>query len=203
MLCVHKNYHSEMVGANSFELVWFFSLALLVLLQAVIGVRLIWSAFRSSSWYKKLFATLQGELSSAYLEDNRHYFQALFSQLEEGLQNVDGDVLELAIGSGVNLQFFPPGTSLIATDLNPHVEALLRTTLKQFPHVKLKKFVVGNVLDGVRVKDESVAAVVCTKFLCNLNEEEAMAVLQEVKRILKPVRTHILLLSALPDIVTF
>ena len=157
-----------------------------IVLLAFIG-RLVWWAFRSSSVYKKAFAAWQGTASFAFLESNRHSMEALFANLKDSLQNVDGDVLELAIGSGGNLQFYPPGTSLIATDINPNVEERLLATLKQFPHVTLKKFLAGNVLDGVGVEDESVAAVVCTKFLCNLNDKEALKVLREVKRILKPV----------------
>ena len=144
--------------------------------------------FLSSSLYKKMFATNQSEYAALFNKANYHFKKALFTKLQLGLQNVDGDVLEIAIGPGANLEFFPPETSLIAMDYNPHMEKILRRNLAKFPHVHLKKFLVGNVLDGVKTKDKSMAAVVCTKLLCNFTDKQAMKMMQEVKRILKPVR---------------
>ena len=45
----------------------------------------------------------------------------------------------------------------------------------------------------VGVEDNSVAAVVCTKLLCSLTEEQIAKTVQEVKRVLMPVSIVIVL----------
>ena len=69
-----------------------------------------------------MFATKQSAYAALFNKANYHFKKALFTKLQLGLQNVDGDVLEIPIGSGANLEFFPREASLIAMDYNPHME---------------------------------------------------------------------------------
>ena len=117
----------------------------------------------------------------------------LFLNLEEHLKTLNGDVVEVGIGSGENFDYYPDGTTLIAVDSNPHVEKFLRANVEKVgDRIHLKQFVAASAEDmsctgQVGVEDNSVAAVVCTKLLCSLTEDEVRKTIQEVKRVLMPV----------------
>ena len=147
----------------------------------------------SSNWYKRRYAKRQHkwtELTALVFEPLK---RKLFADLDEKLREVNGDVLEIGIGSGQNFNYYPRGTSLIAVDPNPHVEKLLEKNLeKAGGRVCLKKFVVASAEDmscsgKVGVEDSCVAAVVCTKLMCSLTDEQMSKTIQEVKRVLMPV----------------
>lgn len=109
---------------------------------------------------------------------------------------MNGDVVEIGIGSGENFDYYPDGTSLIAVDLNPHVEKFLRVSLEKVDdRIHLKKFVAASSEDmtcagKIGVEDNSVADVVCTKLLCSLTEDQVTKTIQEVKRVLMPVSIY-------------
>ena len=148
----------------------------------------------SSSWYKRNSAESQNryaKLTGVIFQPVR---RKLFADLGEHLKIMNGDVLEIGIGSGQNLDDYPQGTSLIAVDSNPHVEKLLRENLGRAGNgtVHLKKFVVASAEDmssmgKVGVEDNSVAAVVCMKLLCSLTDDQITKTVREVKRVLMPV----------------
>ena len=152
----------------------------------------------STDWYKKLFA----EFETKYAECTKQIFhplrQKIFDDLSENLKEVNGDVLEIGIGAGENFLYYPQGTSIIAVDSNPYVERLLRENLEKIgDRVHLKKFVVASAEDmsctsgRLGVGNNSVAAVVCTLVFCSLTDEQTTKILQEVKRVLKPVSIHV------------
>ena len=147
----------------------------------------------SSSWYKKSFALKQSDWTNLTKGVFDPLKRKLFEDLEKHLKIMNGDVLEIGIGSGANFEFYPHGTLLIAVDLNPHVEELIKENLEKVgDRVHLKKFVVASCEDmsctgKVGVEDNSVAAVVCTKLLCSLTEDQVKKTIQEVKRVLMPV----------------
>ena len=150
----------------------------------------------SSSWYKKSFAQSQSKWANLVRGVFHPLKRKLFDDLEKHLKIVNGDVLEIGIGSGANFDYYPDGTSLIAVDPNPHVEQLLKANLEEVGgRVHLKKFVAASCEDmsskgQVGVEDNSVAAVVCTKLLCSLTEDQVTKTIQEVKRVLLPVSMH-------------
>ena len=141
----------------------------------------------TSSWYKRIFAGGEAQ----FAETTRKLFaplkEQIFADLGEHLKTLKGDVLEIGIGSGENFDYYPPGTSLVAVDCNPHVEDLLKARLeKTTDRIHLKKFVVASA-SRLDVEDNSVAAVVCTLVLCSIDDDQTRKTLQEVKRVLKPV----------------
>ncbi|KAL9973537.1 hypothetical protein ACROYT_G020007 [Oculina patagonica] len=146
----------------------------------------------SSSWYKKSFAQLQSDWANLTRGVFDPLKRKLFDDLEKHLKTVNGDVLEIGIGSGANFDYYPHGTSLIAVDPNPHVEELIKANLEKVgDRIHLKKFVIASCEDmscagKVGVEDNSVAAVVCTKLLCSLTEDQVTKTIQEVKRVLMP-----------------
>ena len=147
----------------------------------------------SCDWYKKWFAKRQrflAKLSKGFFDP---FKPKLFLNLEEHLKTLNGDVVEVGIGSGENFDHYPAGTSLIAVDSNPHVEKFLRENVEKVSdRIHLKRFVAASAEDMScmgqgGVEDNSVAAVVCTKLLCSLTDDQIRKTIQEVKRVLMPV----------------
>ena len=167
---------------------------LIVVFVAAILARAIKTTM-SSSWYKKSFAQSQ----RIWIDLTKRVFdpvkRELFDDLDKHLRNIlNSDVVEIGIGPGANFDYYPQGTSLIAVDPNPHMEELLKANLeKAGDRVHFKKFVAASAEDmgcavgQIGVEDNSVAAVVCTKLLCSLTENQIRRTLQEVKRVLIPV----------------
>jgi len=165
---------------------------LIAVFVAAIFVRAI-KIIMSSSWYKKSFA----QSHRIWIDVTKRVFdpvkRKLFDDLAKHLKILNSDVVEIGIGPGANFDYYPHGTSLIAVDPNPHMEELLKSNLEKVgDSVHLKKFVAASAEDmsctgQVGVEDNSVAAVVCTKLLCCLTEDQIKKTLQEVKRVLMPV----------------
>ena len=148
----------------------------------------------STDWYKKFFAENETKFAECAKQIFAPLKRKIFGDLGERLKEVRGDVLEIGIGAGENFPYYPQGTSIIAVDLNPYVEKLLRGNLgKTGDRVHLKKFLVASAEDmnctsgEFGVEDNSVAAAVCTFLLCSLTDDQTTKTLQEVKRVLKPV----------------
>jgi len=164
---------------------------LIAVFVAAIFVRAI-KIIMSSSWYKKSFA----QSHRIWIDVTKRVFdpvkRKLFDDLAKHLKILNSDVVEIGIGPGANFDYYPHGTSLIAVDPNPHMEELLKSNLEKVgDSVHLKKFVAASAEDmsctgQVGVEDNSVAAVVCTKLLCCLTEDQIKKTLQEVKRVLMP-----------------
>jgi len=146
----------------------------------------------SSNWYRRWFAKRQRFLAKLSKGLFDPFKPKLFLDLEEHLKTLNGDVVEVGIGSGENFDHYPDGTTLIAVDSNPHVEKFLRANVEKVgDRIHLKKFVAASAEDmscngKVGVEDNSVAAVVCTKLLCSLTEDQIKKTIQEVKRVLMP-----------------
>lgn len=170
---------------------------ILIVLFAFVVVVVILARFVKSvalsSWYKRKFAKNQDRWAQRTGLVFQPVKRKLFADLGEHLKVMNGDVLEIGIGSGQNFHDYPEGTSLIAVDCNVHTEKLLKENLaKAGNRVHLKKFIVASAEDmsctgKVGVQDNSVAAVVCTKLLCSLSDEQIKKTLREVKRVLMPV----------------
>ena len=147
----------------------------------------------SSNWYRRWFAKRQRFLAKLSKGLFDPFKPKLFLDLQEHLKTLNGDVMEVGIGSGENFDHYPDGTTLIAVDSNPHVEKFLRANVEKVGNrIHLKKFVAASAEDmscngKVGVEDNSVAAVVCTKLLCSLTEDQLKKTIQEVKRVLMPV----------------
>ena len=160
--------------------------SLSVILSAVIlSVRRVRDGIISSKAYKKGFALHMNIFSRLHNKAVEKHKKELFATLPFTFNNVEGDILEIGSGTGANFQFFPKGSSVIALDPNPHMESYLKSNCSKFPHIHLKRCVTGFAEEIKEVQDNSVAAVVCTLTLCSV--EDVTRVLQEVKRVLKPV----------------
>jgi ubiquinone/menaquinone biosynthesis C-methylase UbiE len=92
-----------------------------------------------------------------------------------------GEVLEVAIGTGRNLDFYPPGVRLTGIDLSPAMLERARQRARELGmEVDLRE---GDAQD-LPSADGSFDTVVCTLALCNVpDDRKAVA---EMKRVLKP-----------------
>lgn len=92
-----------------------------------------------------------------------------------------GDVLEVAVGTGLNLSYYPTGISLTGIDFSPAMLAIAQNRADQLDfNVDLK------VADATRLgmPDDMFDTVVCTFGLCAIPDHEAA--LAEMVRVLKP-----------------
>nr|WP_218120075.1 class I SAM-dependent methyltransferase [Actinopolyspora mzabensis] len=93
----------------------------------------------------------------------------------------EGEVLEVAIGTGLNLERYPAGTRLTGVDLSPAMlEQARRRSERTGRAVEL------GVADAQRLAfpDASFDTVVCTFSLCAV--PEVRTVLSEMDRVLRP-----------------
>jgi len=92
-----------------------------------------------------------------------------------------GEVLEVAIGTGRNLPYYPPGIRLTGIDLSPAMLALARRHAQQLDvEVDLR---LGDA-QALELPDASFDTVVCTLSLCAIpDHRQAVA---EMARVLRP-----------------
>ncbi|PSB23168.1 SAM-dependent methyltransferase [filamentous cyanobacterium CCP2] len=98
------------------------------------------------------------------------------------LSEVQGEVLEIGFGTGLNLSYYPEQIhKLVAIDANPGMNALAR---KRVENARIT--VDHRVLNGesLPMADGSFDSVVSTWVLCSIAQVEQA--LQEVYRVLKP-----------------
>ena len=93
----------------------------------------------------------------------------------------EGDVLEIAAGTGRNLEHYPPGVRLTAIELSPAmVDVARRRAAEVGREVDLR---VGDA-QALDLPDESFDVVVSTLSLCTIPDERAAVA--EVRRVLRP-----------------
>lgn len=103
-----------------------------------------------------------------------------------------GEVLEVAVGTGRNLSFYPASTRLTGIELSPVMLGIARRQAAALGHdVDLRE---GDA-QALQFADESFDTVVCTLSLCNIpDDRKAVA---EMKRVLRP-GGRLLLLDHVP-----
>ena len=92
-----------------------------------------------------------------------------------------GEVLEVAVGSGLNLPHYPPEVKLIGVDLS---EGMLQLARRRAATARCEAELLR--ADGARLPfgDESFDAVVCTFSLCGFPDPRAGVA--EMVRVLRP-----------------
>jgi ubiquinone/menaquinone biosynthesis C-methylase UbiE len=92
-----------------------------------------------------------------------------------------GDVLEVAIGTGLNLPHYPPGVRLTGVDLSP---LMLTAAAKRASDLGLTVDLREAEAERLPFGDASFDTVVCTLSLCSVADERAAIV--EMHRVLRP-----------------
>ncbi|OGO50062.1 MAG: hypothetical protein A2148_06085 [Chloroflexi bacterium RBG_16_68_14] len=95
---------------------------------------------------------------------------------------VQGRVLEIGVGSGYSLPFYPPQAQVIATEPDPHMLGRARRHLEKLSisNIEIRQAAAEQLPFG----DASFDHVVCSWVLCTV--DELRQTLAEVHRVLKP-----------------
>ncbi|XP_076321445.1 thiol S-methyltransferase TMT1A-like [Tachypleus tridentatus] len=93
-------------------------------------------------------------------------------------------VLEIGVGSGVNLKYYPIGCRFICVEPNPYFETYFKKNSEKFRHIEVEQFVTAMAENMAEIPENSVDAVVSTCVLCSVMKIQD--VLQEIKRVLVP-----------------
>lgn len=92
-----------------------------------------------------------------------------------------GDVLEIAVGTGRNLPFYPDGSRLTGIDLSP---AMLEIARKRADELGREVDLREADAHALPYPDASFDTVVCTFSLCNIPDEHRA--IAEMHRVLRP-----------------
>jgi len=122
--------------------------------------------------YKRLFAWGLATFNAEYEKAIAPRKQALFADLQ-------GHVLEIGPGTGVNLPYYPPGIHWIGVEPNPFMHDYLRKEA-QSGFIDLRRGTAAQL----EMADNSMDAVVSTLVLCSV--PSLGGTLQEILRVLKP-----------------
>ena len=108
--------------------------------------------------------------------------RVLFGDAREWVcSRAEGEVLEVAVGTGRNLPFYPASARLTGIDLSPEMLAIARERVRQQGLTVTLQEGDAHSLDFA---DDSFDTVVCAFSLCNIpDRRQALA---EMRRVLRP-----------------
>lgn len=112
---------------------------------------------------------------------NKSYERAIAERKRTLFAGIDGEVLELGAGTGVNLQYYPPGIHWTGIEPNPFMHAYLRAAA-QTANIEVQ--LLGLHGDKIDIADETIDAAVSTLVLCSV--PNPAATIAEIRRVLKP-----------------
>ena len=117
-----------------------------------------------------------------YNRQMRFFDRVLFGGGREWVcSQADGDVLELAVGTGRNLRHYPPGVRLTGIEFSPGMLELARKKAAAVrPDADLRE---GNA-EALDFPDASFDTVTCTLALCTIPDDRAAVA--EAMRVLRP-----------------
>ncbi|WP_308724944.1 class I SAM-dependent methyltransferase [Metapseudomonas otitidis] len=97
--------------------------------------------------------------------------------------NAEGEVLEIGIGTGLNLAFYDPQRVSRVTGVDPaaQMQALAR---QRAAAIAIPVETIALELGEIRADDGRFDSIVCTFTLCTI--PDAVAALREMRRVLKP-----------------
>ena len=101
------------------------------------------------------------------------------------VSRAEGRVLEIGVGSGLNLPFYrAPVRELLALEPSPRLLAMARRLAAKSPFpISLISFIEGSA-EAIPIEGKSVDTVVSTWTLCTI--PETAAALGEIRRVLRP-----------------
>ena len=102
--------------------------------------------------------------------------------------DLEGDVLEVGAGTGLNLQHYERASRVVAVEPDPSMAGRLR---KRAPEATVPVEIVAGTAESLPFEDESFETAVITFVLCSV--EDPQAALAEVRRVLAPGGRLILL----------
>ena len=94
-----------------------------------------------------------------------------------------GRVLEIGIGSGLNLSFYDPQRVEVVVGVDPSA-AMQRLARERAAHCQVPVEMIALELGQIQAADASFDDIVCTFTLCTI--PDAVSALREMRRVLKP-----------------
>jgi ubiquinone/menaquinone biosynthesis C-methylase UbiE len=126
---------------------------------------------------------LWDRMAPRYDRDMRRLEPLLFGRDARGwvCAQARGDVLDVAIGTGLNLPHYPPGVRLTGVDLSP---VMLAAAEKRAADLGLTVELSEADAEHLPFDDASFNTVVCTLSLCSVGDDRAA--IAEMHRVLRP-----------------
>ena len=99
------------------------------------------------------------------------------------IPQAEGNVLEIGIGTGLNMPFYDPSRVNLIVGVDPGLR-MHKLALKRSLQAGLDVKLIGLSAERIPVKDASFDSVVCTYTLCTI--PDPLMALKEMRRALKP-----------------
>ena len=132
-------------------------------------------------------APLRGRFEAWALHKGAAFDHQLVGEVKQAAVGaMAGTVIELGPGPGTNLRYYTPGTRVIAIEPNPAMHPRLQQAASTHDVDLEIRALHGERLD---VPDAAADGVVATLVLCGV--DDPLAVLGEVKRVLRPGGTYL------------
>ncbi|GBM42341.1 Methyltransferase-like protein 7A [Araneus ventricosus] len=136
-------------------------------------------------WFSWILVKVSGPVfHDIVIRQRKHTFDLLKEHLGDRKRKKPLEILEIGVGGGDNLQFYPENSNLTVLDMNESFIKYFEETRQKYPQVTCKKIVIAMAEDMHEIHDDSFDVVVCTLVLCSV--KNVRSVLNEVKRVLKP-----------------
>jgi ubiquinone/menaquinone biosynthesis C-methylase UbiE len=125
---------------------------------------------------------IQDKHAGGYDRQMRFFDRVLFGGGREwACSHAEGEVLEIAVGTGRNLRHYPPAVRLTAIEFSPEMLEIARRRAEELGHaVDLR---LGDA-QALEFEDESFDTVIITLALCTIPDDRKAA--SEVRRVLRP-----------------
>lgn len=107
-------------------------------------------------------------------------YRRLRPQLFQGLS---GRLLDAGVGTGRNIQFYPPGSEVFAVDLSP---AMLDHAARRRKRAPARVHLLEMNLAMLEFPDEYFDAIVASFVFCTMGSETRSAALGELARVVRP-----------------
>ncbi|GBM40930.1 Methyltransferase-like protein 7B [Araneus ventricosus] len=171
------------------EILWLFAGIAMWVLATTVALPITAALFFSTAFQDMFF-------SWAYVHIIQFLFQSklvslrkkMFQLLQKGLSPKERpaplEVLEIGIGDGANLPYYPENCKLTVLDKNKFFEPYFRSNAKMYPHISYQRTVIQSAENMKDVEDNSMDVVVTSLFQCSCDDPDK--VLQEILRVLKP-----------------
>lgn len=141
--------------------------------------------------FASIFTTIGVPRLSAALDHHKSRLFARIHQMRSADVNLMKQgvgcvrILEIGVGSGTNLRYYPLNSHLIVVEPNPFFERLFKQNSDKYPKLHVEKFIAADAQDmSTAVDANSIDVVVSTHVLCSIHDVDKC--LQEIKRILVP-----------------
>lgn len=136
---------------------------------------------KSKQIQRYLFTQIAMKFSANEISSSLAPFkEKLFSHMT----NDDVNILEIGIGHGSNLLYYPSGSKLYSVEPNAYFEKYFKQNIQKFPGISVEEFINGTAEDMSMIKDSSMDVVVSTHVLCSVTNMASS--LNEIIRVLKP-----------------